>query len=165
MKRLKFNRKRNRDQIRYRLHTTIQAAAYLADDPSDQDVDRELSKIMNGAKPKTRVSHKWERCPASEDVTLTVARAVLMLFSILAPVSGLFLFIALHSTGSALVGLAGFATYACFLTGRLIRMSTRMEPVIRTIRMTIKHDLQIRRGPRHGEADPVTGSQQEQTSL
>lgn len=50
MKRPTPHRKRNRDQIRYRLHTSLQAAAYLADSPSEDDIDRELSKIMSGAR-------------------------------------------------------------------------------------------------------------------
>lgn len=53
MKRLKLNRKRSRDQIRYRLHTSIQAAAYLADDPSREDIDRELEQIMTAGRPKS----------------------------------------------------------------------------------------------------------------
>ena len=56
MKRLKLNRKRSRDQIRYRLHASIQAAAYLGDDPSREDIDRELKQIMTAGRPKPRRS-------------------------------------------------------------------------------------------------------------
>lgn len=38
--------KPGRDQIRSRLHASIQAAAHLADDPGPETIDRELRQIM-----------------------------------------------------------------------------------------------------------------------
>jgi hypothetical protein len=46
MKRLRLKRKSSRNEIRYRLHTSIQAAAYVADDPSHENIDRELRQIV-----------------------------------------------------------------------------------------------------------------------
>jgi hypothetical protein len=53
MKRPKPNRNRSRDQIRYRLHTSIQAAAFLGDDPSREEIDRELQQIMATVRTKS----------------------------------------------------------------------------------------------------------------
>jgi len=53
MKRLTRKREGSRDEIRFRLHMSIQAASYLADDPDREDVDRELKKIMTAGGPGT----------------------------------------------------------------------------------------------------------------
>ena len=53
MKRLTRKREGSRDEIRFRLHMSIQAATYLADDPDREDVDRELKKIMTAGSPGT----------------------------------------------------------------------------------------------------------------
>jgi hypothetical protein len=71
MKRLKTARNSNRDQIRYRLHTSIQAAAYLADNPSERDIDRELSNIMNGSRPKAPSPAEAEHPPTPHRTTIT----------------------------------------------------------------------------------------------
>jgi hypothetical protein len=52
---LKLNRKGSRDQIRYRLHTSVQAAAYLAGDPGDEGIGRELERIMSAGQGKSPV--------------------------------------------------------------------------------------------------------------
>jgi hypothetical protein len=59
MNRLKLKPTKNRDSIRYRLHTSIQAAAYLADDPGHDVIDRELGQIMRPGQPKA--SHDRDR--------------------------------------------------------------------------------------------------------
>lgn len=68
MNRLKLNRARKRDSIRYRLHTSIQAAAYLADGPGRDVIDRELEQIMQPARPKAPLDHDGEHvdCPFAE---------------------------------------------------------------------------------------------------
>lgn len=57
MKRLTSRRKGRRDKIRYRMHTSIQAAAYLADDPGREVIDRELEQVMKAGRGKTPHPH------------------------------------------------------------------------------------------------------------
>jgi hypothetical protein len=178
MKRLNPNRKHNRDQIRYRLHTTIEAAAYLADDSSEQDVDRELSKIMNGAKPKTSVSSsKLERCPATADTTLTVARAATRATLALSSAAiGAFSALSIlfsfspHSAGLVLGGLAGAVASVSLkrvllrIVKLLINRDARYEQATRIMGIRMADNVRIHI-TKPGETDPITGSQQEQASL
>lgn len=153
---LNRKRKRSRDQVRYRLHTTIEAVAYLADDPSDQDVDRELSKIMAGPQKK-RSAARPERTP------LTASRVAAAVLSALTVTGAVLLAFTLHSPGLAFVGLAQIGIVAAgYLVGRGgLAMLLHGFP---SSRMT--GSIRMERGTRPpGEADPITESHQEQTFL
>jgi len=168
MKRLKLNRKRSRDQIRYRLHTSIQAAAYLADDPSDDEINRELDKIMKRARPKAPTRPKPQLPPTHESATIPALLAGIATVWAVAGIT--VLFIVLLPWWTPMVAVATVAVPTAVLLTRMLvtqRVQKEVTVVVRkqvTVRLAWGNHL-MQRGTGPDEADQVTGSQQEQPSL
>jgi len=158
MKLLTRKRKGSRDEIRYRLHTSIQAAAYLADDPSHEDIDRELKQIMKAGRagtplrPDRQSARDWSRI----GWLMTLAVPLVSITFLLRGVPEAVLFVVLTTqVVPVLVKLVAV------LSESMARDSAPRLSRDSALRLC---GLLVRIDRRPDKAGQVTGSQREQTS-
>jgi predicted phage tail protein len=152
----KPNRTQQRNEIKHRLHTTIQAAAYLADDPGDDVIERELREIMKSPKPGRGLNPGPG--PAS-DHRATGQVAVLAIFSVGATVALIIAWAAGHSSSlfshGVALSLVGASQLAPAVRLLLLSLSDRSK------RHQVLSGESRRARRRPGE---FTGSQRDQSS-
>lgn len=140
------------NQVRHRLHTSIQAAAYLADNPSDEVIDRELREIMNPSEPGTHPCPALKPAPAHACAPASWHR--MLAFAALASViAGAFV-----ATLVVAPGNLAFLPVSVAAVGQLAAAGVRLLPLLRDDTSRSKLWLHLSAGHARRRTDEFTGS-------